>query len=211
MAAVFDQNSGVEISTVVADVAEKLGIGKGDKAEETIKARLMPFVQAVLPGRVVKAEFAGKETLKLGPGGRNGISSDLKAVPQFEGGSVVSTMAQVPQGANGILEGKTFFAEPEGWGIISGREERIHIHENWLIGIQILMILSRSLRQVIPSVSYAQHLSLKLLLFKACRNSTPTSKRSSQTLLHFSISPPLPITFISSLANSVRNSTHKAL
>ncbi|TVY37479.1 hypothetical protein LSUB1_G004493 [Lachnellula subtilissima] len=122
VAAVFDQNSGVEISTVVADVAGKLGIGKGDAAEATIQERLMPFVQSVLPGRVVNAEFAQKEVLKLGPGGRNGISSDIKSIPGSDSGSVVSTVARVPQGANGILEGKTFFAEPEGWGLISGED-----------------------------------------------------------------------------------------
>lgn len=120
VAAVFDQNSGVEVSTVVADLAEKLGVGKGDAAEATIQERLMPFVQTVLPGRIARAEFAQKEVLKLGPGGRNGISSDTRVVPQFDGGSVVSAVAKVPQGANGILEGKTFYAEPEGWGIISG-------------------------------------------------------------------------------------------
>jgi hypothetical protein len=123
VAAVFDQNSGVEICSVVADVAEKLGVGKGDAAEATISKRLMPFVQSVLPGRLVEADFAQKEVLKLGPGGRNGISSDIKSVPEFEGGSVVSAIAKVPQGVNGILEGKTFFAEPEGWGLISGRAD----------------------------------------------------------------------------------------
>ncbi|TVY91320.1 Phosphatidate phosphatase [Lachnellula willkommii] len=122
VAAVFDQNSGVEISTVVADVAAKLGIAKGDAAEATIQERLMPFVQTILPGRVVNAEFAQKETLKLGPGGRNAISSDIKSIPGFDSGSVVSTVARVPEGANGILEGKTFFAEPEGWGLISGED-----------------------------------------------------------------------------------------
>lgn len=126
VAAVFDQDSGVEISTVVADVAAKLGIGKGDAAEATIQERLMPFVQSILPGRVVNAEFAQKETLKLGPGGRNAISSDIKSIPGFDSGSVVSTVARVPQGANGILEGKTFFAELEGWGLISGKAGPSH-------------------------------------------------------------------------------------
>ncbi|KAH6673363.1 hypothetical protein B0J14DRAFT_481518 [Halenospora varia] len=130
VAAVFDQNSGVEISTVVADVAEKLGIGKGDVQEATIRERLMPFVQEILPGRVVQADFAQKPEvpdLKLGPGGRNGISSDIKPLPHFEGGAVVHTAAKVPQGANGVLQMKTVYAEPEGWGVISDIDDTIKV------------------------------------------------------------------------------------
>jgi hypothetical protein len=122
VAAVFDQQSGVEISTVVADVAEKLGIGKGDAAEARIQERLMPFVQDILPGRTVIVHFGTRETLRLGPGGRNAISSDIKRMlPYGQGGDVVKVVAKVPQGANGILESKTVYAEPEGWGIISGK------------------------------------------------------------------------------------------
>lgn len=47
VAAVFDKNTGLEVSTVVADIAEKLGLGKGDAAEATIRDRLMPFMQSV--------------------------------------------------------------------------------------------------------------------------------------------------------------------
>src|SRR6266536_4470827 len=82
VAAVFDKNTGVEVSTVVADVAEKLGLGKGDAAEATIRDRLMPFMQSMLPGRMVNVDFAERTPLKLGPGGRNGISSDIRTLPE---------------------------------------------------------------------------------------------------------------------------------
>ena len=121
--AVFGQNTGVEVSRVVASVAEKVGIERGhnpNKIEERIRNRLMPFVQSVLPGRVVRADFGSQHKLKLGPGGRNGISSDDEPLPEFRDGQVVWTVAKVPQGANGILEMKTVFAEPRGWGVISG-------------------------------------------------------------------------------------------
>jgi hypothetical protein len=121
VAAVFDKNTGVEVSKVVADVAEKVGIGRGDTAEATIRERLMPFMQTILPGRVVKVNFAKQSDLKLGPGGRNGISSDVKTIPEYRDGDVVSSVAKVPQGANGILTVKTVYAEPEGWGVISGK------------------------------------------------------------------------------------------
>lgn len=120
IAAVFDKETGVKVSLVVADIAEKLGLGHGDEAEERIKDRLMPFMQSVLPGRVVNVDFRRRTQLKLGPGGRNGISSDIRPLPQHKDGDVVTGVAKVPRGTNGILEMKTVYAEPEGWGIISG-------------------------------------------------------------------------------------------
>jgi hypothetical protein len=118
--AVFDKNSGVEVSEVVACVAEKVGVAKGDKAEERIKERLMPFLQEILPGKVVNAEFASRDMLKLGPGGRNGISSEVQKLLQFEGGEFVTTIGKVPQGVDGVLRMQTVYAEAEGWGVISG-------------------------------------------------------------------------------------------
>jgi len=126
VAAVFDKKSGLEVSKVVADVAEKLGLGKGDAAEAVIQERLKPFMQEVLPARVVHLDF--KRELKLGPGGRNGISSDMKAVPGFRNGEVVRSAAKVPEGTSGILEMNTVFAEPEGWGLISGKSTSLNAY-----------------------------------------------------------------------------------
>lgn len=120
IAAVFDQNTGIQLSKVVANIAEKLGICKGDAAEATIQERLIPFVHSVLPGRRVRIDFAHKDELELGPGGRNAISNDTKILPRHAGGQIVTSKAQVPEGANGELQMRTVYAEPEGWGIISG-------------------------------------------------------------------------------------------
>ncbi|KAK2629772.1 hypothetical protein QTJ16_000592 [Diplocarpon rosae] len=125
--AVFGQDTGVQVSTIVADIAEKVGLGQGDAQEATIQHRLMPFVQRILPGRSVPIEFAKQQKIKLGPAGRNGISSDVKAVPMHEDGTVVSSLALVPEGANGILESSTAYAEPEGWGVISDIDDTIKI------------------------------------------------------------------------------------
>lgn len=125
--AVFDKNTGVEVSKVVADVAEKIGIGRGDAAEATIRERLMPFMQTILPGRIVKVSFAAQTELELGPGKRNGISSDVKVVPEHRDGDIITSVAQVPVGADGILEMKTAFAEPGGWGVISDIDDTIKI------------------------------------------------------------------------------------
>jgi len=112
----------LEVSTVVADIAERVGLGKGDKEEDTIKERLMPFMQSILPGRIVNVDFDGVEPLKLGPGGRNAISSDIKKLPSsYKDGDVIACFAAVPNQTNGLLQMDTAFAEPEGWGVISGK------------------------------------------------------------------------------------------
>ncbi|KFX92828.1 hypothetical protein V490_05166 [Pseudogymnoascus sp. VKM F-3557] len=127
IAAVFDKETGVKVSLVVADIAEKLGLGHGDEAEARIKDRLMPFMQSVLPGRVVNVDFGRRTQLKLGPGGRNGISSDLRQLPRHKDGEVVTGVAKVPRGTNGLLEMKTVYAEPEGWGVISDVDDTIKV------------------------------------------------------------------------------------
>ena len=83
VAAVFDQNTGIEVSTVVADVAEKIGIGKGDKEEAIIQERLMPFMRTILPGRVVKVDYAMKDTIHLGPGGRLVLPEQSSSSPSL--------------------------------------------------------------------------------------------------------------------------------
>jgi len=123
--AVFDKNTGLEVSTVVADLAEKLGIGKGDAQEARIRDRLIPFMQQILPGRVVGLNFARRDLIKCGPGGRNGVSSDIKQVASYRDGDIVNSPAAVPHGANGILEMRTVFAEPEGWAVISGEYSKL--------------------------------------------------------------------------------------
>jgi hypothetical protein len=121
--ACFDKNTGVKVDKVVASIAEKLGLGKGEEhkeAKKIIQERLVPFVQSTLPGRLLMAEFAELKTLRLGPGGRNAISSDIRPLPNFKGGTIVTTVANVPPATTGIKQMKTFYAEPEGWGLISG-------------------------------------------------------------------------------------------
>jgi hypothetical protein len=120
VAAVFDQDTGLEVSSVVAAIAGKLGIAKGDQAEDTIRDRLLMFMQSILPGRRVEISFDRREDFTLGPGGRNAISSDLKTLFQHNNGDIVTSTAIVPRGANGVLTMRTVFAEPEGWAVISG-------------------------------------------------------------------------------------------
>lgn len=119
VASYWAQKSNVEIGKAVADIAEKLGIGKGDAAEKEIAKRLGPFMWEIEPGREVTVDVGGPKGMVLGPGGRNAISSDVRKVPEGKDGEITETRASVPHGADGILSMKTVYAEPEGWGVIS--------------------------------------------------------------------------------------------
>ena len=106
---------------VVGDIADAVGLAKGDAEEAVIERRIVPFVLDIIPGKQVKVNHDKKHLLKLGPGGRNGISSDIKKLPSPPKSMVVESTADVPNGTLGILDMKTVYAEPEGWAIISGR------------------------------------------------------------------------------------------
>lgn len=122
IAAAFDHQPSAKMVDLVGDIASKVGLSKGHEEEKTIEKRVSPFVMEILPGRRIKVCFDGTTELKLGPGGRNGISSDIKRLGRGHGGQVARSTAVVPDGVVGMLEMKTVFAEPEGWAVISGME-----------------------------------------------------------------------------------------
>ncbi|KAI0846520.1 hypothetical protein F5Y00DRAFT_143352 [Daldinia vernicosa] len=127
VSAAFSQHSSCAVIDAVSAIAGKIDLDSNDPNYPTIEERIRPFVQDIKPGAQAKALQGGKTSLKLGPGGRNGISNDVKSLPENKGGSLVPTSAEVPKGANGILEMKTFYADPEGWGIISDIDDTIKI------------------------------------------------------------------------------------
>jgi hypothetical protein len=120
VAAAFDKQPSAKVVDLVGDIASKVGLSRGHFEEKTIEQRVAPFVMHILPGRQIKVDFDGLSQLKLGPGGRNGISSDIKRLTRGPGEHVARCTADVPLGVTGLLEMKTVFAEPEGWAIISG-------------------------------------------------------------------------------------------
>ncbi|KAK3498984.1 uncharacterized protein B0T23DRAFT_400688 [Neurospora hispaniola] len=101
--AVFDARISTKFVEAVGDIAEKVGLSKGDKQEKTIEQRITPFLMEVLPGRRVDIKFGESTELRLGPGGRNGISSELKKLPDSSAG------------------------KPEGWAVISDVDDTIKI------------------------------------------------------------------------------------
>ncbi|KAI0891304.1 hypothetical protein F4806DRAFT_309033 [Annulohypoxylon nitens] len=127
VSAAFSQHSSCVVVDAIKAVAEKIELDEKDPNYPTIEKRIRPFLQDIKPGTQVKALHRGNAPLKLGPGGRNGISSDTKELPPSEGSELAPTFADVPQGANGVLEMKTFFAEPEGWGVISDIDDTIKV------------------------------------------------------------------------------------
>jgi hypothetical protein len=177
--AVFSQHSSVLVDAV-GDIATKLGMAEHDPAYATLEDRLRPFVQDIKPGTKVKALYRGKLPLKLGPGSYNGISSQVKTLPGGTDGEVVPTFADVPKGANGLLEMRSFCAEPEGWGLISGivafPDPGATLGRTVVVltRAQISTIPSRSRKRVIPSASCKLPSSILRSPRRVCRSYTNT-------------------------------------
>ncbi|RYP38613.1 hypothetical protein DL767_002549 [Monosporascus sp. MG133] len=128
VAAVFSQHSSGVISDAVSMIAKQIGLHERDPNWPTVEERTKLFTQTIKPATTVKALYRNTVPLKLGPGGRHGISSDIKKLPGIENGELlVPTFADVPKGVNGILEMRTFYAEPEGWAVISDVDDTIKI------------------------------------------------------------------------------------
>ena len=130
VAAYFKKDSGKDLSVWVADIANKLGLGqKGENIEDvkaTIAARLVPFAQDVRPARFVNVSFPNRDVEKLGPGGRNAISSQtVGTMGDHRDGDTVAVNTVPPELApNGSMN--IYFAEPEGWAVISGINSQLH-------------------------------------------------------------------------------------
>ncbi|KAI1418765.1 hypothetical protein F5Y12DRAFT_473228 [Xylaria sp. FL1777] len=129
VAAMFSQRSSCALVDAVGAIADKIQLEERDTAYQTLEARIGPFVQDIKPGTVAKVLYEGKSpiSMKLGPSGYNGISSEIKRLPGGTDGEIVPTFARVPDGANGLLEMRTFYAHAEGWGVISDIDDTIKI------------------------------------------------------------------------------------
>lgn len=119
VAAVFERDARCKVVDIVAGVASAVGLADDAEERKTIEERLMPFLYDIRIARTLKLEHDGKE-LKLGPTNINGISSQVIKVASNDKGTFVKAKASVPRGVGGILDMQTYYAGPEGWGIISG-------------------------------------------------------------------------------------------
>lgn len=122
VAAYFVKNSGKDLSNVVAWISDKLGLAKDDKAEATIARRVQPLLDAILPAHAVTLDLQGIH-VRLGPSGRDGISSDELAIPghDYRDGQTMTSSA-VHADATPLA---TTFATPRGWAVISDIDDTI--------------------------------------------------------------------------------------
>ncbi|POS83738.1 hypothetical protein EPUL_003167, partial [Erysiphe pulchra] len=126
---VFGQDTGNRVVSTVVDVAKMLNIGISDGSRQLIIERLGLLLQPALQGKIVEILFAAQKSsmLRTSPTGSSGISSDIQDLPCFHGIHTVRSVVNAPSGAKGLLEMTTFFAEPEGWGIISDIDDTIKV------------------------------------------------------------------------------------
>jgi hypothetical protein len=117
--AVFENEPKCAVVDVVHVIARIIGLADESQEYRTIEERLMPFLWDLRRGRQVLAQMNDRQ-LKLGPTGPGGVSHDVMKVPKAEEGTIVKTDALVPKGVGGFLQSWTYFAEPEGWSVVSG-------------------------------------------------------------------------------------------
>lgn len=120
VAAVFEREPGCKVADIVSGIARSVGLADDAKERDTIEERILPFLWDIRMVRIVKVATQGKE-IKMTPTNVNGISTEVLKIPSADKGSLVKSSAKVPRGSKGILEAHTFYAGPEGWGIITGK------------------------------------------------------------------------------------------
>ena len=121
--AVFENEPKCVVVDVVNVIARLVGLADESHEYRTIEERLMPFLWDLRRGRQVLAQQKDKN-FKLGPTGPGGVAHDVIKVPAGEEGTIVKSDALVPKGVGGILQSWTYFAEPDGWSVVSGLSSR---------------------------------------------------------------------------------------
>jgi hypothetical protein len=119
VAAVFERDPDCQIADVVSGVARAVGLADDAAERDTIEERLLPFLWDIRLAKIVKVRTQNTD-IKLTPTNVNGISSEVINVPTGGFGQLVRSVVKVPGEVDGILEARTYYAGPEGWGIISG-------------------------------------------------------------------------------------------
>lgn len=124
VAAYFKKNTGKDVSKAVAQIADKIGLGKSGEnkgeAEKTIARRLQPFVDTIAPARSVTVKFPDGSINKLGPCGRSAVSEQtfVKIREHRDGESVCIPAADERLTPYGPMT--MHYADPEGWLVVSG-------------------------------------------------------------------------------------------
>lgn len=123
LVAYFKKNTGRDVSKIVADIAEKIGLGDGEdeiQVEKTIVERLQPFIDVIAPARSVKVTLPHGVVHKLGPGGPSALSMQtVTNLGEHNDGDSIE-ISPIPKEIATYGAMTTHFAAPEGWAVISG-------------------------------------------------------------------------------------------
>lgn len=119
VAAVFEREDKGRLVDVVTGIARVTGLADDAEERRTVEERVLPFLWDLCPARTISALHQGR-SLKLGPTNINGLSSNLLRIPSSINGSLVRTSSKVGAGDGAIPHMQTYYAGPDGWGVISG-------------------------------------------------------------------------------------------
>lgn len=126
VAAVFEKECKCKVADIVSGIAEKLGLADDEEGKATIEERLRPFLWDVRPAKVAKVLHKDKE-LKLSPTSINGISTSTQRLEKDHGGKEILAELTAAPGADCPMKMETYYAEPEGWGVISDIDDTIKV------------------------------------------------------------------------------------
>lgn len=122
-----------DVSKVVADIAEKLGLGKGDEAEARIAERVQPFLDLVQVNKSVEVVFDDSGRVVLGPSDGKGVCVNQQQLP----GNWRDRDEVVSRDAGGLTEMVTRFYAGEGWAVVSGTYSTRCVSQQGADGAQI--------------------------------------------------------------------------
>ncbi|KAM5345615.1 hypothetical protein ACJ41O_011476 [Fusarium nematophilum] len=126
VAAVFENEPKCRVADVVSSVAATLGLADDAAERDIIEERIIPFLWDIQAARVFYLEHRKRE-LRLGPTSINGITTSVLPVERYHKGSFVDASALVPRDVKGLLDMQTYYAGPEGWGVISDIDDTIKV------------------------------------------------------------------------------------
>ncbi|EEU42530.1 uncharacterized protein NECHADRAFT_60869 [Fusarium vanettenii 77-13-4] len=126
VAAVFENEPKCRVADIVSSIAKTLGLAEDAAERDVIEERIIPFLWDIQAARVFWLEHRKKE-LRLGPTSVNGITTSVMPLERYHKGSVVDATALVPREVRGILDMQTYYAGPEGWGVISDIDDTIKV------------------------------------------------------------------------------------
>ncbi|KAM0254648.1 hypothetical protein ACHAQJ_006557 [Trichoderma viride] len=125
--AVFEGEPKCKVADIVASIASAIGLADDAEERKTIEERLLPFLWDIQTARTTTVA-QGDLSLKLGPSGFNGISTNvLKLLHNSKASFTTKKTTCDVEGVEGVLTMQTHFALPEGWGIISDIDDTIKI------------------------------------------------------------------------------------